>query len=527
MLAAVLGSSMVFLDGTVVNLALPRIGEELPASVVSTLEGQTYVVSGYLATLAALLVLAGALADYHGRRKIFTIGLIGFGAASVLCGLAPSLELLTLFRILQGAAGALLVPCSLAIITALFEGEARARAFGIWAAATSATSLIGPVVGGLLVDGVSWRAAFLINIPLVLLAVYATRRYMPETRDENASGSFDWLGAAVAVVAVGGIAFGTIRGQDRQWADPLAWGALGIGIVALIAFPFLMARRPNPLVPLSLFRRRRFATINISTLLIYGALYTIFAFQGLFLQGVIGYSATAAGVIALPTGILLTVLSARVGGLAGRYGPRWFLVAGPVIMAAGLLWLARVPATSEPWKLAIGDPSTFAPPTSTLVDILPYILLFGIGISLVVAPLTSTLMSSVPVRNAGLASALNNAISRIGQPLLTALIFVVVSGSFYAALGSAVPGLDPGDPAVRAQVQPMNPPAAGTPPAVASAAQSASVDALHLAAVVCASLLVAGAVANGIGLRPEQSAAGDGEGSPASGSPDPGAAALG
>ena len=502
MVAAILGSAMVFLDGTVMNLALPRIGEELPATQVSVLEGQTYAVSAYLAILAALLILGGALADYHGRRKIFSIGLVGFGIASVLCGIAPTLELLVVFRLLQGAAGALLVPGSLAILTALFEGEARARAFGIWASATSATSLIGPVVGGLLVDTVSWRAAFLINVPLIALALYATRRYMPETKAEGASGTFDWLGAFVGVVAVGGLAFGAIRGQDRQWQDPIAWISLAIGVVALIAFPILMATRPNPLVPLGLFKRRRFATINLSTLLIYGALYTIFAFQGLFLQNTVGYSATAAGVIGLPTGIMLTVLSPRVGSVAGRIGARPFLVIGPVLMALGLLWLARVPADTDPWPLALADPTSWLPPPGVLIDILPSILLFGIGISLVVAPLTTTLMGSVPVSNAGLASAINNAISRIGQPLLSAVIFVVVSGAFYATLTAAVPGYDASDPASRALVQPLNPAAAGAPSELVEAARIASVDALHLAAAVCAALLAGGAVANWIGLRP-------------------------
>ncbi len=501
MLAAILGSSMVFLDGTVVNLALPKIGTTLPATLVSTLEGQTYAVSGYLATLAALLVLAGALADYHGRRRVFTIGLVGFGATSVLCGIAPTLELLVVARILQGAAGALLVPGSLAILTALFDGPARARAFGIWAAATSATTLIGPVIGGLLVDAVSWRAAFLINVPLVVVALYATVRYMPETRAEGASGRFDWLGAGVAVVAVGGLAFGTIRGQDRRWEDPLAWAALGAGVIALVAFPLLMARRRNPLVPLELFRRRRFSTINLSTLLIYGALYTTSTFQALFLQGVLGYSATAAALVSLPTGILLTVLSARVGALAGRHGARSFLVVGPLLMAAGLVWLARIPASSEPWRLAPADSATFMPPAAVLVDVLPFVLLLGVGLSLVVAPLTSTLMSSVPVRNAGVASAINNAVSRIGQPILSALIFVVVSGSFYAALAGAVPGLDPNGADIRAMVQPLNPPRPGTPAEIVDAAREASTSALHLAAMVCAALFAAGAATNWVGLR--------------------------
>lgn len=502
MTAAILGSGMVFLDSTVVNLALPKIGKELPAHLVSQLEGQTYAVSGYLAILAALLILAGALADYYGRRRVFAIGLAGFGVSSILCGLAPTLDLFVLFRLLQGATGALLVPGSLAILTALFEGQARARAFGIWASATSALSLVGPLVGGLLVDTASWRIAFLINVPLVILALYATIRHMPETRAEGASGSFDWLGSAVAFVAVGGLAFGLIRGEQKQWQDPLAWASIAVGAVALVAFPILMARRPNPLVPLDLFRRRRFSTINLSTLLIYGALYTIALFQGLFLQNTIGYSATAAGVIGIPTGILLTVLSARVGAAAGRMGARPFLIVGPTLMALGMFWFARIPGTTEPWRLAPGDPSTWLPPASVLTDVLPYILLFGVGISLVVAPLTTTLMTSVPVSNAGLASAINNAISRIGQPLLSAVIFIVVSGSFYAAITAQVPGFDSNDPAQRALVQPLNPPHPDAPPELVSASKDASVDALHLAAAVCGVLLLGGAVANGIGLRP-------------------------
>jgi EmrB/QacA subfamily drug resistance transporter len=501
LLAAILGSAIVFLDGTIVNIALPKIGESLDATVVSTLEGQTYVASGYLATLAALLVLAGALADYYGRRRIFSIGLVGFGVTSILCGLAPTLELLAIARVLQGAAGALLVPGSLSIITATFDGPARARAFGVWAAATSATTTLGPPIGGILVESVSWRAAFLINAPLVVLALWATLRYMPETRDESASGRFDWLGALVAVLAIGGLAFGAIRGQDRQWQDPVAWIALAIGVVATILFPILMARRPNPLVPLSLFRSRGFATINLSTLLIYGALYVSFYFQSLFLQGVLGYSPLGSAIVGLPAGILLTLLSTRVGTLAGRIGSRPLLVAGPLLMAGGMLWWLRVPATSEPWQASLSDPSTLAPPFSVFTDPLPAIILFGVGISLVVAPLTSTLMGSIPVRNAGLGSAINNAISRVGQPLLSAVIFIVVSGSFYATLADHAPGIDPSSPEVRRELQPLNPPPGDTPDEVRAAVREASTDAFHLAALVGAVLLLAGAAVNGVGLR--------------------------
>jgi EmrB/QacA subfamily drug resistance transporter len=501
LVAAILGSAMVFLDGTIVNVALPRIGEDLPSTLVSTLEGQTYVVGGYLATLAALLILAGALADHYGRRRIFVLGLVGFAGTSALCGLAPTLELLAVFRVLQGASGALLVPVSLAAIAVCFEGQGRARAFGIWAAATSAMILVGPVIGGLLVDTVSWRAVFLINLPIALVALWATLRHMVESRDENASGRFDWLGAVVGVLAVGGLAFGAIRGQDQEWADPVAWAALGVGSVALIAFPILMARRPNPLVPLSLFRSRAFATINLSTLLIYGALYSILYLQSLFLQGVLGYSALAAGVSSLPTGILLTVLSTRVGSVAGRLGARRFLTAGPLVMAAGLVWLARIPPTSAPWRLTLADPGTLAPPADILIDVLPFTLLFGLGISLVVAPLTATLMESVPVGRGGTASAINNALSRVGSPILSALIFVAITGTFYASLTRMVPGFDASDRTLRSLVQPLNRPEPGLPPEVIDAAVVASAGALQVAALVCAGLLALGALANWIGLR--------------------------
>ena len=496
MVAAVLGSAIVFLDGTIVNVALPAIGASLPHSIVSVLEGQTYVTSGYLATLAALLILAGALADFYGRRRIFAIGLAGFGLTSILCGLSPSLELLVVFRVLQGAAGALLVPCSLSIITATFVEPARSRAFGIWAAATSATTILGPTLGGLLIQSISWRVAFLINVPLVVLALYATLKYVEESRDDKATGRFDWLGAIVIALAVGGLAFGAIRGQAQQWHDPVSFAALIVGAIALVAFPVLMLRRPNPLIPLGLFRVRAFAMINLSTLLIYGALYVTFGFQSLFLQGTLGYAAFAAGAVGLPTGLLLTFLSTRIGSIAGRIGGRPFLTIGPLIMAAGLLWFARIPATSEAWS------SGPIPPLGYWIDVFPGIILFGVGISMVVAPLTSTLMSSVPVSNAGLASAINNAISRVGQPLLSAVIFIVITASFYSSLAAKVPGLDPNDPSLQAAVQPLNQPVPGTAPEIVAAAREASTDAFHEAVIVGAVLLIAGAAVNFIGLRP-------------------------
>lgn len=502
--AVVLASGIVFLDSTIVNVALPRIGQELPSSVLGTLEAQAYVTSGYLAMLSAFLILAGALADRYGRRRIFLIGLAAFGVTSALCGLAPTMELLVLARLAQGVAGALLVPGPLSLITANFEGTARARAFGIWSAATSALTILGPLAGGLLVDTLSWRLAFLVNVPLVLVGLYAAIRYVPESRDPDAPRRLDWIGSVVIAVAVGGISFGLIRGQEQAWSDTTAFAALGIGIVAAVAFPILMVTRRDPLVPPALFRERTFTVINISTFLIYGALYTSAFLQSVYLQGVLGYSALGAAAIALPTGILLTVCSTRVGVVAARLGAWSFLVIGPLLMAAGLGWLVRIPATSQPWRPDLGGHGLL-PPTDTLIDVLPSVLLFGIGITLVVAPLTTTLMGSVPVTRAGLGSAINNAVSRVGQPLLLAVIYLGVTAVFLGALDRLMPGAD-----LARTLQPLNPPPADASPALVSAMTQASTEAFHLAMLVCAGLLVAGALANGLGLRRDVARSTDG-----------------
>ena len=508
LLATIIGSGIVFLDGTIVNVALPRIGRDLPASFIGVLEGQTYIVSGYLAVLAALLILAGALSDHYGRRRVFGIGLTLFGVTSVVCGLAPTLELLTIARLFQGAAGALLVPGSLAIITNAFEGQQRARAFGIWAAATSALVVLGPITGGVLVDSVGWRAAFLVNVPLILVALFALR-HVEESRDTSGDGRFDWLGSLVATLAVGGLAFGVIRGEQKAWADPIAWIALAIGAISLVAFPILMAKRPHPLVPLELFRDRTFAAINLATFFIYGALYISQSYQGLLVQGVLGYTATAAGAIGLPAGIMLTLLSTRIGTLAGRIGSRGFLVAGPLIMAAGLLWYVRLPSDSAAWPATLSQPATLIPPPDVLIDVLPAVLLFGLGIALIVAPLTSTLMNSVPTTRSGLGSAINNSISRVGAPLIGALIFIAISATFYSVLGSLT-GLDTSASDIRQAFPPLNPPRADATEAQLAAVRQASVDAFHQAMLVSAALLGVGGAVSFLGLRGSKAA---GEGS--------------
>jgi EmrB/QacA subfamily drug resistance transporter len=508
LVATIIGSGAVFLDGTVVNVALPRIGQDLPADLVGVLEGQTYIVSGYLAVLAALLIVAGALSDHYGRRRVYAIGLASFAATSALCGLAPTMEWLILFRLLQGAAGALLVPGSLALISGCFEGAERGRAFGIWAAATSALTLFGPLVGGALVDTAGWRWVFLVNVPVIAFALWVTLVKVQESSDLDRQARFDWLGSLVAAVAIGGLSVGLIRGQEFAWQDSLAWAALAAGGIALIAFPILMATRPHPLVPLSLFRSRPFATVNLATFFIYGALYVTLSYQGLIFQGVIGYTALAAGAVTIPITASLVLLSTRVGTVAGRVGSRRFLVAGPLAMAAGLLWYARFPVDSTPWLAALDDPATLIPPSAVLTDVLPAVLLYGIGISLVVAPLTSTLMGSIPGRSAGLGSAINNAISRVGQPLLGAIIFIVISASFYATLGTDSPGLDTTSEAVRRAFPPLNPPAVGATAAEVAAANAASITAFHQAMLAGVGLLLIGAAVNWYGLRARPTEAG-------------------
>ena len=433
--------------------------------MLGVLEAQSYVYNAYLLTLAALLILAGAANDHFGRKRMFQLGIAAFGAASVLCGLAPNMEALIAFRILQGAAGALLVPSSLSLITACFDDAVqRGRAFGYWSSATAATTILGPFVGGLLVDTLSWRVAFLINVPFALAALYAARG-IAESRDEQSSGVFDWGGSALTALAVGGLSFGAIYGQQREWREPAAFVALAVGAVAAIAIPFWMARARHPLVPLDLFRSRNFTVTNVSTFLIYGALYVNFYYLSIFMQGVLGYTAAAAGLASIPVSIFLVLFSSKAGALGARYGQRLFMVAGPLIMAAGVLTWTRVPADAASWRLGEG---AVLPPLDYVTQLLPGMVLFGVGITLMVTPLVTALMSSVPARNSGLASAINNAISRIGPQLVGALIFVVIAATYF-----------PGGTAE-----------------LSSESRAASTNAFHLAMFVSAGLLIAGGVAN-------------------------------
>ena len=499
--AAILGSCIVFLDSSVVTVALPRIARDLPAHVLGTLEGESYVYNGYLLAESSFLILAGWLTDARGRRRIFALGVAGFGASSILSGLAPSVEWLVVCRVLQGLAGALIVPGSLALVTASFSGEEQGRAFGVWSGASAGLSILGPAVGGLLVDTLSWRAVFLINVPLVLLALWMTKRYVPEGPSTGTREGFDLTGTLLTALAVGGLGVGTISGQERGWHSASAVAALGVGGLATVALPWWMLRAADPLVPPALFRSRNFTVTNLSTLAIYAALAVTFYYLVLFLQGTLGYSAAAAGVATIPGVLLMALFSSRFGALAARYGARWFLTTGPTLMALGVLWLARMPATSPAWDLRLSAVHTFTPPPGYVTDVLPGLVLFGVGAMLMVAPLTATLMASVPVARAGVASAVNTAISAVGPQLAVAILFVAMTANFYGALGRSAPGLDVASPVVRREVAPLNAPGPGISEEIRQAARDASTGAFRLAMLVGAVMLLAGAGINGAGIR--------------------------
>ena len=360
---------------------------------------------------------------------------------------------------------------------------------------------MGPLLGGVLVDTVSWRMVFLINLPLVALGLWAVLGYVPESRDASASGHFDWLGAGLAAIAVGGLAFGATYGQQREWRDPLAFWSLGFGLLGCVAFPILMLRSHDPLVPPRLFRSRNFAVTNLATLVIYGALYVSLYYMPLFLQGTLGYTALAAGMAFMPGPLLLVFLSTRLGGLATRYGPRWFMATGPALMGLSFLWFARVPASSDPWIARPDVLVSFVPPVGYLLDVLPGSILLGLGLATMVSPLTAALMQSVPEENAGLASAINNAISRVGSPLASALMFVFITARFYGGLATLVPGLDPSDPRLRESVSPLNRPAENVPAVLAAATQQASTDVFHIAMFASAAMMFAGAATAALGIE--------------------------
>jgi EmrB/QacA subfamily drug resistance transporter len=396
---SVLGSGMAFLDATVVNVALPTIGRDLNASTSSL----QWILNGYQLSLAALILLGGSLGDRYGRRRVFVLGIALFTAASVLCAAAPTAEVLIFARVAQGVGGALLTPASLAIIEATFRPDDRPRAIGAWSGLTGVSTAIGPLLGGYLVSAVSWRAVFLINIPFGALVI-AFAHHVPETRDPSAHGRLDVRGAALGALALAGSTVALTDAPGRGMSTlVVVTGA--VGVAAFCAFLDTERRSPNPMMPLGMFSSRQFSAANLVTFVVYAALGGVFFLFVAFLQISLGYSPVGAGAATLPVTLLMLVFSARSGELAQRIGPRIPLTLGPFIIAAGLLLMTGI-----------------NPGDSYLAGVLPSVVVFGVGLTLVVSPVTATVLAAANANRAGIASGINNAVSRVAGLLAVAVL---------------------------------------------------------------------------------------------------------
>ena len=489
LVATILGSTVVFLDGTVVNVALPAISDDLNAG----LAGQQWVVEAYLLTMVSLLLVGGSLGDQFGRRRMFVAGLVGFGATSALCAVAPSDEFLVGARALQGIAGALLVPGSLAIVAATFEGAERGKAVGTWTAWTGIATVLGPAGGGALIGLISWRAIFWVNLPLIAATVVLTLHAVEESRDPDAFRGIDWPGIGLSAAGLGGPVFALIEQPTHGWSDPLVWVPLLGGIACFALFLLYEARARHPMLDLGLFRIRNFAVANLTTLAAYAGLIGGLFFVGLYLQQVVGYTPLEAGLATTPISILLFVLSPRFGRLASGTGPRLPMTAGPIVAGLGLLLMLRVGSDAD-----------------YLADVLPAILVFGLGLAATVAPLTATVLDSVEERRVGIASGVNNGVSRVAGLLAIAILGAVISAHFGTVLDENL-GAAPLSPAAAktvgdAKAQPLAVP--GTkklPPAEATrirvAAADASTAAFHLGALIAAVLMILGGIAAGVGIQ--------------------------
>ncbi|WP_245635860.1 DHA2 family efflux MFS transporter permease subunit [Herbiconiux solani] len=404
---AVLASFISFLDATVINVALPAISRELGGELTS----QQWVVDAYLITLGAVILLAGSLSDVFGRKKVLLAGLIGFGVTSLLCAFAPTIEFLIISRGLQGIAGALLVPSSLALILATFSGPMQSRAIGTWTAFTSVANIAGPILGGVLVDQVSWRLVFGINVLPIIVTLFLLTK-LDHDHARIAGAKIDVVGAVLGIVGLGLPVFALIEQSNFGWGSPVVLVPLIVGVVAFVAFILHERRAKQPMLPLELFRVRNFSVGNVSTFLIYGALSLGFFCVAVFLQQVAGYSATEAGFAMIPTSLLLIGLSSLFGRLSGKIGPRLFMTVGPFLAGAGFLLMLRIDQSAD-----------------YLTQVLPAVVVFGLGMSITVAPLTAAILGAIDPSRSGIASAVNNAVSRVAGLIAVALASLIAGAA--------------------------------------------------------------------------------------------------
>jgi EmrB/QacA subfamily drug resistance transporter len=489
LVATILGSTVVFLDSTVVNVALPAIGNNLDAG----LAGQQWVVEAYMLTLVSLLLVGGSLGDQFGRRRMFVVGLISFGVVSALCAVAPSVEFLVAARALQGIAGALLVPGSLAIVAATFEGAARGKAVGTWTAWTGIATVLGPAGGGALVQALSWRAVFWVNLPLIAVTVALTLHSVRESRDPDAFRGIDWTGIGLSAAGLGGPVFALIEQPTRGWSDPVVWVPLIAGIACFALFVLHEARARHPMLELSLFRIRNFWVANVTTLAAYAGLIGGLFFVGLFLQQVAGYTPVQAGLATTPISLILFFLSPRWGKLASGTGPRLPMTAGPIAGGIGLFLLLRVGASAD-----------------YVTEVLPAILVFGLGLSATVAPLTATVLDSVEERHVGIASGVNNGVARVAGLLAIAILGAVISAYFGSTLDGNLGNRPLGPRAEQtvsdAKAQPLAVPKTNKLPAaqatrVTTASADASTSAFHLGIGIAGILMIVGGAVSGFGIE--------------------------
>jgi EmrB/QacA subfamily drug resistance transporter len=487
LVVSILASFVAFLDSAIVNVALPSMQSDLGGG----LSAQQWVVDAYMLTLGSFILIAGSLSDLFGRKKILNLGLLGFGVASLLCAIAPSSEFLIGARALQGVAGALLVPSSLALIIATFSGTAQGKAIGSWTAWTGIAFIIGPLLGGILVDSSSWRWIFAINILPIAITLYLLKGVTVPKREKTAKPSVDILGTVLCALGLGGAVFALIEQPRYGWGDPLIYLPLVTGILLLIGFILHENRIKNPMLPLSLFRNHNFSVGNVATLAIYAGLAAGMFLVVLFLQQVSGYSALEAGLSLLPVTLILFLLSSRVGALSAKIGPRLFMGFGPLIAGAGFLMMLGMPADVNYWT-----------------QLFPGIIVFGLGLALTVAPLTATILGDVAKEQAGIASAINNAVARIAGLLAIAAVGAIVAAQFSSSIDHLNQGyFSKEDVAIIKQVPlQIKPDISDTEQSEGSAIGEfmlidASVSAFHAGILSVAVLIMAGGVISLIGIR--------------------------